>query len=51
VRQGEGVPLLALEIGFDQCEAVSELLRGAGFSSVQALSDLAGYDRVLVGRR
>jgi release factor glutamine methyltransferase len=41
--------LLALEIGSDQAEEVSRLLRGAGFTSVEVRRDLAGSDRVVVG--
>jgi release factor glutamine methyltransferase len=42
---------LALEIGIDQADAVSRLLAGAGFTSVVRHRDLAGIDRVIVGRR
>ena len=45
------VPLLALEIGFDQADAVEALLGDAGFESVARLRDLAGHERVVVGRR
>ena len=45
------VQLMALEIGFQQGEAVVVLVSGAGFSSVEVLADLAGLDRVVVGRR
>jgi release factor glutamine methyltransferase len=45
------VPFIALEIGFDQAAAVTALLRGAGYESVVRHRDLAGYDRVVVGRR
>jgi release factor glutamine methyltransferase len=47
----DSVPLVALEIGSDQAAAVTALLRGAGFESVDVLRDLAGHDRVVVGRR
>jgi release factor glutamine methyltransferase len=47
----EDVQLVALEIGPDQAGAVSRLLRDSGFGSVQRLRDLAGHERVLVGRR
>jgi release factor glutamine methyltransferase len=43
--------LLALEIGESQGPAVAELVRGAGFDEVSVLHDLAGSDRVVVGRR
>jgi release factor glutamine methyltransferase len=42
--------LLALEIGPSQAAEVSELVRSAGFGSVEVLPDLAGHDRVVVGR-
>ena len=43
--------LLALEIGFDQADTVSSLVTAAGFSDVSRLPDLAGIERVVVGRR
>jgi release factor glutamine methyltransferase len=46
-----GVPLAALEVGFDQGGAVTGLLAGAGFDQVERLPDLAGHERVVVGRR
>jgi release factor glutamine methyltransferase len=45
------VPLVALEVGFDQADAVAALLREAGLWSIDVLQDLAGHDRVVVGRR
>jgi release factor glutamine methyltransferase len=51
VPMASEVALLALEIGFDQAPAVSELLTDAGFGSVERLRDLAGHERVIVGRR
>ena len=45
------VPIVALELGAGQAPAVSELLRSAGYSSIERLRDLAGYERVVVGRR
>jgi release factor glutamine methyltransferase len=47
----DSVPVVALEIGFGQAAAVSALLRGAGFTSVTMHRDLAGHERVVVGRR
>jgi release factor glutamine methyltransferase len=41
---------VALEIGAGQAAAVSELVRAAGYSEVQTRKDLAGFDRVVVGR-
>ncbi len=46
-----GLSLMALEIGVGQGDAVEALVRGAGFDSVERLSDLAGHERVVVGRR
>jgi release factor glutamine methyltransferase len=51
LSQVDGVSLVALEIGFDQGDAVAALVQGAGFSSVERLRDLAGHERVVVGRR
>jgi release factor glutamine methyltransferase len=51
LSQVEGVPVVALEIGFDQADAVASLVRSAGFGSVERLRDLAGHERVIVGRR
>jgi release factor glutamine methyltransferase len=42
--------LVALEVGFDQAPAVEALLRSAGWPSVERLHDLAGHERVVVGR-
>jgi release factor glutamine methyltransferase len=42
---------LVLEIGAGQAEAVSALVRDAGFARVRALRDLAGLERVVVGER
>ena len=46
LRAGGG---LFLEIGWDQGESVSELLREQGFSDVKVVKDLAGLDRVVEG--
>jgi release factor glutamine methyltransferase len=45
------VRVLGLEIGFDQADAVGGLVAAAGFSSVERRRDLAGCERVIVGRR
>lgn len=42
---------VALEIGFDKAAAVTALVRAAGFESVSTERDLAGHERVVVGRR
>lgn len=44
-------PVVALEIGVGQAEAVSELLFDAGFAAVETRADLAGIPRVVWGRR
>ena len=41
--------VLLFEIGCDQAEAVSGLMRGAGFSEITVKKDLAGLDRVVSG--
>jgi release factor glutamine methyltransferase len=41
---------VALEIGAEQAGAVSELVRGAGYAEVETRRDLAGHDRVILGR-
>ncbi len=46
-----GARLVALEIGQGQAEAVAHGIRDAGFPEVSVVPDLAGIDRVLVGRR
>ncbi|MEN1760661.1 peptide chain release factor N(5)-glutamine methyltransferase [Anoxynatronum sibiricum] len=43
--------LLALEIGYDQGNAVVRLLEEQGFLEVKCLQDLAGIDRVVMGIR
>lgn len=39
-----------MEIGYDQGEAVSELMRNAGFTKVEVIKDLARNDRVVKGK-
>jgi release factor glutamine methyltransferase len=46
-----GAALLALEVGFGQAGAVAEIVRAAGFTDTRAATDLAGIERVVVGRR
>ncbi len=41
---------VALEIGTDQGGAVSDLVRRAGYSEAETRQDLAGHDRVVIGR-
>ena len=42
---------LVLEIGADQGEAVRALLRESGYGSVEIRKDLAGRDRIAIGKR
>jgi release factor glutamine methyltransferase len=44
-------PVLALEIGQGQADAVAALLRDTGFCAVETRPDLAGIERVVVGRQ
>ncbi len=46
-----GATLVALEHGAGQADAVAALVREAGFGDVEARCDLAGIERVVVGRR
>jgi release factor glutamine methyltransferase len=48
VTMVEGVPLIALEVGL--AEAAGGILESAGFRSIEVLRDLAGRERVVVGR-
>lgn len=41
---------LYLEIGYNQGEAVSSLMREAGFAEIEVVRDLAGLDRVVKGK-
>jgi release factor glutamine methyltransferase len=43
-------PVVALEIGAGQAEDASRLMRAAGFQDVEIRPDLAGHDRVVIGR-
>lgn len=40
---------LCFEIGYDQGEAVSMLMKEAGFVNIVTIKDLAGLDRVVIG--
>jgi release factor glutamine methyltransferase len=48
---GVGARFAAFEVGQGQAAAVEELLRAAGFDEVGTARDLAGIERVVVGRR
>ncbi len=41
---------LMFEIGYDQGEAVSEMMKSAGYQEVKVIKDLAGLDRVVIGK-
>ena len=41
---------LMFEIGYDQGEAVSEMMKSAGYVDVKVVKDLAGLDRVVIGK-
>jgi release factor glutamine methyltransferase len=45
------IKLIALEIGHTQAGATAALLEQAGFEQVERLPDLAGHERVVLGRR
>lgn len=49
-RAGERPGAIALEIGAEQADAVALLVRRAGFAAVERRCDLAGIERVVVGR-
>ena len=42
---------LYFEIGYDQGQAVSELMQAAGFGDINVVKDLAGLDRVVYGEK
>ena len=43
--------VVALEVGEGQAGQVADILRGAGFAGTETRRDLAGIERVVVGRR
>jgi len=45
-----GVPFIAVEVGAGQAPAVAELVREGGWPDVSTVRDLAGHERVVVGR-
>jgi release factor glutamine methyltransferase len=44
-------PTVALEVGVGQAGVVGEMFREAGFGDIETRVDLAGLDRVVIGRR
>ena len=55
IREAEGYlkpgGILAFEIGYDQGEAVSDLMKNQGYEQIQVVQDLAGLDRCVTGIR
>jgi len=47
---GVGAAVVAVEVGDGQAAAVGELVRGAGWGEIETRRDLAGIERVVVGR-
>ena len=45
------IKLIALEIGHTQAGATAALLEEAGFGAIERLRDLAGHERVVLGKR
>lgn len=43
--------ILAFEIGYDQGEAVKTIMNGSGYEDISVYKDLAGLDRVVIGRK
>ena len=41
--------VILFEIGYDEAEAVTKLLKEAGFINIEVIKDLSGLDRVVVG--
>jgi release factor glutamine methyltransferase len=50
-QNANSAPVVALEVGEGQAGAVSEMLWEAGFTETETRRDLAGIERVVVGRR
>jgi release factor glutamine methyltransferase len=42
--------VVALEVGAGQAEEVSDLIKAAGYEKVETRPDLAGHDRLVIGR-
>lgn len=43
--------ILAYEIGYDQAESVGQIMEEMGFCNIEIYPDLAGLDRVVIGKR
>jgi release factor glutamine methyltransferase len=48
--RGKGSAAVAVEVGEGQTEAVGALMRESGFGAIETRRDLAGIERVVVGR-
>jgi release factor glutamine methyltransferase len=48
---GPDCDAVALEVGAGQAAAVADLIGGAGFGAIETRRDLAGIERVVLGRR
>ena len=46
-----GARFLALEVGMGQAAEVADVMRTEGFAETETRRDLAGIERVVVGRR
>ena len=46
-----GAAMIAVEVGIGQAAAVADLMREAGFPDAGVTADLAGIDRIVMGRR
>jgi release factor glutamine methyltransferase len=42
--------VVALEVGAGRAEAVSDLIKAAGYGEIEIRPDLAGHDRIVIGR-
>ena len=42
--------ILAFEIGYDQGDSVSNIMKNNGYIDIKVVKDLAGLDRVVIGR-
>ncbi|MBD7912638.1 MULTISPECIES: peptide chain release factor N(5)-glutamine methyltransferase [Clostridium] len=42
--------ILSFEIGYDQGESVKELMEAEGYQDIKVIKDLAGHDRVVLGK-
>jgi release factor glutamine methyltransferase len=51
IPQAAPAPFIALELAPGQADAVGELVWAAGWNEVEVLRDLAGHERVVLGRR